>query len=284
MRKLRFLRPAWLLIALVGLGGCPDDPTPPSSTATAAATASASAAPKLGKLDEAAVQNTVIAGMKAGLERHDLTAYMLVWATDARLALARSEAPGPYEVKLRRADIEQTKQVRFAGPPPDVTLSFEDTKVSFEKGQAKLSWTLVATSKDMIEKSGEMYLLRKVGTAWRITRNRVWPIETKRGDEVIRYDEATWEKLDAAVAEANKSKDDRRIARALADAYRFAEAHAVIKAVCERPGASKADWELRAQLAALAGKGADALAALSRARDRSGDGAVGARDTLSPGQ
>jgi hypothetical protein len=220
--------------------------------------------------------------MKAGFERHDLKAYMLVWAADGQLARARTEKRDPYEVKMRRDEIERTKQVWFVGPAGNTKLSFDDVEVTFEQGHAKLRWTLTATvtgedGKSVVDKSGEMYLLRKVGTAWRITRNRVWPIETKRGDEVVRYDAATWDKLDAAVEAAKQSNDQRRLAASLADAYRFAEAHAAAKALTEKPGATKADWTWRMQMAALAGEGQDALAAMARSQGDPGDGTVGAR-------
>src|SRR5262245_16583734 len=55
---------------------------------------------------------------QAGFERHDLDAFLAIWADDAKRIVGRTEKPDKYDTVLTRAQLEATHKLRFAVPPP----------------------------------------------------------------------------------------------------------------------------------------------------------------------
>jgi hypothetical protein len=113
---------------------------------------------------------------------------------------------------------------------------------------------------------GLAYNLRKTSGGWKVYAGRWWLLERRRGARRTVYDARTWKSLDEAVEKCRKRKDLRGQARALQDAFRFAEAHALAREVTARPRATAEDWVLRADVAFHAGKLEDVLPSLRRAR------------------
>lgn len=269
----------WLALGAHVLVGCQSDvthrsaaPTPSGSSqaGTAAApsvtpTTVSSHGPEPVSEAEVIVK-TIEQAMRAGLQRHDLGAYMSLWADDATLVVARRETKGRYDLSLTRAQIEASRKVRFSVPPvTNFAIEFADADVKVEGDQATMTW-LVATDVGGVDaKIAEHYELRKTATGWKVTLNRYWPVQHSRQGETTRYDTASWKRLDDAVAAAKQAGNGRKVLAALIAAWRFAEAHAQAKKVTAQPDATAADWQTRSAMAVQVGDGKDAAAARAKA-------------------
>jgi hypothetical protein len=214
----------------------------------------------------AALIATLQAAQRAGFERHDLDAYLRIWAPDATLTAARAEAPSPHDRVLDRAAIEATRrELYFAPAPADASLRWRDVVVAVVGHRARVSWLAVSVAEGEETTVEERYVLRRdgAGAPWRVEHNRFWPRATVDADGQRKvYDAGTWAALDHAAAA-------RRCAGgpcpdALIAAWRFAEAHKAARAWTTALGAgAKGEdaarrWLWRGITAVYAGQVADA--------------------------
>ena len=92
--------------------------------------------------------------------------------------------------------------------------------------------------------------------------NRGWPLKTKFGKDVTTFDADTWKRLDSDADElVGMDKRGDRAAQALIAAYRFREAHDLLKKVTARKNATADDWMARGWAALMVGHADDALSA-----------------------
>lgn len=204
--------------------------------------------------DKQSIRESVTTAMKAGIEGHDLEAYLSVWADDAVLVKARSEEKGPYEVTLDREAIAETRALLFGLPvPPGTTVSFEDVQVDVDGDRATLRMRSSVSGPNVRETVAEVYELRRGANGWRITKNRFWPLSTLQGNALIEFTAEEWAKRDARVAELKERGDDRRLVGALLDAQRFTDAHETAQRLCVDGLADPRGWALCAFAALAAG-------------------------------
>jgi hypothetical protein len=218
--------------------------------------------------DEAeGVKKAVLGPQEAGWARHDFKTYMTQWARDARIVISREEKPGKHDVILDRKQIEATRRLLLHGTPPaNKKVVFEDVKVTVKGNDAELRVrTTISEGKDY-ETAAEVYQVRKTSAGWKVSLNRGWPVKEKFGDQEKTFNAAKWKELDE-IADDMVGKDKRgdRAAGALMTAFRFKEAHDLLKKVTARKDASAADWILRGNAAVAAGHADDALASHRRA-------------------
>jgi tetratricopeptide (TPR) repeat protein len=214
-----------------------------------------------------AVKKAVIGPQQAGWERHDYKAYMAQWTDDAEFVLGRAETPGKYDITFSRKQLEGTRKILMHGKPPgDRKLTFENVQVKIDGDRAELRCRTTMTFEGGFETVGEIYRLRKTSAGWKVYFNRGWSLEAKRDGQVLKFDAASYKKLDAA-AEEQLGNDDRgaKAAQALYHAQRYAEEHALRKKITARKDATASDWLSRGYAALSIGDAEDALAAFRQA-------------------
>lgn len=235
---------------------------PLPALALAALGSCAAGAPPRAAQDEAErVVELVLEAMRAGYERHDATAYLALWADDARLTGGRGELPGRYDFTLDRSSIEAAQSIRFCGTPPRYSFDFERAEGRVDGDEARLRTVTVLDFEGGFEREGEIYRLRRTPDGWRLFENRWWPIAEVVGDETLHFDAALWRELDARVARLEGAADPRERARALGAAYRFEECCSAWRRVTERDDARAADWAEYGRRALQVGEAGEALRA-----------------------
>jgi hypothetical protein len=218
---------------------------------------------------------------RAGWLRHDLKGYLAPWAKKARLVIGRTGKPSRLDVVLPYRKLKQVRALRFRGRPlKSRTMEFSNVKLSFSSSsRALLSMRVKQRIPGGFETVEDHYKLRKTRAGWRIFHNRSWPVEVGFGDNPIRalrggkqppsqrvaYGPEIWKKLDDMVKRVRATKKLTLLARALLNAWRFTEAHQVMKRHTKKKIATGTDWALRGVTAAMAGDAADAIRSFKRA-------------------
>jgi hypothetical protein len=214
-----------------------------------------------------AVKRAVIGAQEAGWLRHDFKTYMAQWADDARIVIGRAEQPGKYETVFDRKQIEATRRMMMSGKAPtDRKINYEDVKVKLEKDQAELRVRNTGFFGEDYQTVAEIYRLRKTPAGWKVYLNRAWVLKSRWGNQVTTFDADTWKKLDAE-ADALVATDKRgdRAANALVAAYRFSEAHKLLKKVTAQKDATAGEWLQSGYIALTAGQAEEAMSAFRMA-------------------
>lgn len=221
-------------------------------------------------VDNAAVAREIIAtvktAQKAGFERGDYETYMSIWAPDAKIVSGRGPKPGKFDGVTSRSDIAKTRRMRISSIPKGLLkLTFQNVAVSVDEDVA----TMDTVARIDIGEDGdrevvhEVYRLRKIDGKWRVFEDRFWPVSGKTDGQLTTYDEATWKRLDAAVAE-NETPSPASL-EALMKAFRFSEAFVVSQKLTDLNPKDAQAWSTRGWIAIAAGKGDDALNAFKTA-------------------
>lgn len=247
-----------------------------------------SAAPKTTKVAAAATaaqQEAIIklvqSSQRAGWLRHDVEGYLAPWAKNARLVIGRTRKPSRMDVVLPYRKLKQVRALRFRGRPlKSRTMAFSNVKLSFSSPtRAALSMRVKQGIPGGFETVEDLYELRKSKAGWRIHHNRSWPVEVGFGNSPIRtlhggkqpppqrvvYGPEIWKKLDDMVQRVRATKKLTLLARALLNAWRFTEAHQVMKRHTKKKIVTGTDWALRGVTAAMAGDAVDAIRSFKRA-------------------
>jgi hypothetical protein len=203
---------------------------------------------------------------RAGWEKHDYNKYMAIWADDARMVVGRSEKPGDWDFSYNRTQIASTRRLLFSGSPvKGFKMEFAKAQASVEGDKATLRYQTTMRRTEGVEIVNEIFHLRKKGGNWKVTENRVWPIEIRYGETIIRYDPQGWNDLDARVKKQQDASDLLNVFGALMDAFRFPEAHATAKKLSEQEKEQVSSWVVRGYAALFAGDADDSLASFRQA-------------------
>lgn len=111
----------------------------------------------------------------------------------------------------------------------------------------------------------EVYRLRRTKNGWKVFENRAWPVAIRLRFTVTLFDAKKWKELDASVEGLKGDGNQRALAKALFDAYRFDEAHDIARKYTTDGRQNAADWAWRGQVAVVAGDAEDAKAAFDKA-------------------
>jgi len=91
--------------------------------------------------------------------------------------------------------------------PKDVHLDFGEARIDIAGEKATLRYRSTLKTPEFIGAADEIFRLRKTGKGWKVYENRYWPVEVRVGDQITRFDAATWEKLDAEVERSRAKKE-----------------------------------------------------------------------------
>ncbi|MDA1014979.1 MAG: DUF4440 domain-containing protein [Planctomycetota bacterium] len=205
--------------------------------------------------------STVINAQTAGFERGDFEAYMSMWTADAKIVCGRGPKPGKFESVTAGTDIAKTRRMRISSIPKDLLkVTYENVSVNVDGDSA----TLDTVAQVDVGKDGdqevvhEVYRLKKIDGKWRVLENRYWPVSRKSGGKTTTYDDKTWQRIDAAIADLAGTQPSE-LAAALMNAYRFPEAFVVARQDTKKNPRDAGAWVNRGWIAISAGKGDDAL-------------------------
>src|SRR5262245_8641166 len=141
-----------------------------SAPATAVALPEQDAGAELAKMVQEA--------QKAGIERHDLRQYLSVWSDDAKRIEGRTEQPDTYDAVLPRAQLEATRTLLYAVPPPKgVKAEFADVRTNVQGDSATVRYRLMVSEPGSGETTEELFRLRRKDGKWQVVENRSWLIE-----------------------------------------------------------------------------------------------------------
>jgi WD40 repeat protein/tetratricopeptide (TPR) repeat protein len=218
--------------------------------------------------EDEAIKDLVIRTEFAGWIGHDLKSYMAVRAADFRsIASARTEQPGPYEFVLDRKQVEAVRRLQFRGPPPKLRPAYENVRVQRADGEAILTTRLTIQGKEFFETWDTICRLRQTPGGWKVFEERGWIVRKKEGSQTTVCDASYWKARDALVEKVRGQGAAAALARALEEANRPREAHAVARELTAKHPDQASHWALRGELALKAGDAADAQAAFDKARE-----------------
>ena len=203
---------------------------------------------------------------KAGFEKHDLKEYLAIWSDDAKLIEGRSEKPDKYDTALTRAQIEATRKLLFAVPPPKgIKMEFENVKTEVKGDEATVRYRTTLREPKQSMTVDEVFRLRRKDGKWKVFENRSWPVEYRGSDFIETFEAGTWKALDEQASRAAAAGDLGGQLTPLIKGMRFAEAHALAKKWTEKEGKFTQPWLARGQAAMQVGDVADAVASFKKA-------------------
>lgn len=192
---------------------------------------------------------------RRGVAGRDAKAYMRIWTADARLVNARREQPSGHDYVLERSVFEPATKVRSQGAADmKIEMSYRDEQVTLAGERATVVWKVQASWRTQQgdvgdEVTSERYELEKTVDGWRVKENRFWPLSlTFRGRTTI-YDDAEWERLDAAVDGAKVKGDELDLAIALYQAFRMEEGFELTGKLTKKVPGRGEYWLWRARFA-----------------------------------
>jgi WD40 repeat protein/tetratricopeptide (TPR) repeat protein len=215
--------------------------------------------------EQEAIKHLVFSAVQAGWLRGDLAEYLAVWTEDGREVVARGEKPGPQDWTLTKSMLVETRRLQFHPPRDPIKLIYENAQVDVAENRAVLRSRLVVQWGDRYWIYDSVTRLRRTGQQWQVYEGRGWLVKRKDGDRVQVYDQPGLEKMDAAIEALRQKGDLAKLADALAEARRPAEAYQVARQLTENAKATATDWVLRGWTAVEAGAAKDALASFRKA-------------------
>jgi tetratricopeptide (TPR) repeat protein len=226
--------------------------------------APSSPAPAQNGAEGAELAKIVQASQQAGYEKHDLPAYLSIWADDARSISGRTEKPDKYDTVLTRAQVEAIARLRFAVPPPKgAKVEFKDVQTEVKRDEVTVRYRVSIRQPRRRETSDEIFRLQKKDGKWKVVEHRSWPVEYQGSDYILTYEATTWKAYDDRVGQVATLGE--KLA-ALIDGKRHAEAHAAAKEwTKEAAGKAANTWFTRGLTAMSAGDAADARASFKKA-------------------
>jgi WD40 repeat protein len=218
-----------------------------------------------------AIKRVIFRSEEAGWLHNELPAYLAAYADDAQVVEGRSETPAEWDVTLDRRRMEAVRRLAFpVSATGELQTSYEDVQVRVDGERAECRYLSTGTGRSIFHTWRVLATLHKGPAGWKVQRVRAWPVAEKR-QSVVRLDAAYWQAKDAAVAQARKDGDLRRLATALEQARRYAEARAVAQRLTGQTGATAEDWTLRSRVAFSVGEVGDARASFRTALARRPD-------------
>jgi WD40 repeat protein/tetratricopeptide (TPR) repeat protein len=215
--------------------------------------------------EQEAIKHLVFSAVQAGWLHGDLAKYLSVWTEDGREVLARGEKPGPHDLTLTKPMLGETRRLQFHPPLDPIKLIYENAQVDVAENRAVLRSRLVVQLGDRYWIYDGVTHLRRTLQEWQIYEDRLWLVQRKDGDRVLVYDQPGLEKMDAAMEALRQKGDLAKLADALAEARRPAEAYQVARQLTQNAKATASDWVLRGRTAVEAGAAKDALASFRKA-------------------
>ena len=220
--------------------------------------------------EETAAITWLQASQRAGFERHDLVAYLAVWAPEATLTVARGPAVGPYDRTLDHDQIVATRSERFFRPPQGTPkLRWTEVRVAQpDADHLEIAWIAHSETLDGGERVAERFVLRRSRPGepgvFRVVSNRLWPLWLIDGRRLpVAFDAPTWAHLDRVAAEP--ACRGGPCPSALLAAWRFEEAWQAAKrqkievdALIVAPQVLAERWALRGICAVVSGHVDDA--------------------------
>lgn len=224
--------------------------------------------PSPAQIERERIELLVFNSQRAGFERHDVEAYLSIFAEDARMVAARGAQEGPYDWSMNRQAFEASRRLQLSGPAELQTMGHESLGFDVDGDTAELRVRTTLRAEAFGEVVEEIFRLRRGddGT-WQVVENRWWPVSNDYGDGPLRHSETTWAEADAEVEAAREGSDAQVLVFALQRAYRFPEAYAVLQSLTEEADAQAHLWKDRGDMAVLTGHAEDGLAAFRRARE-----------------
>ena len=203
---------------------------------------------------------------QAGWLHYDLNSYMDMWSDDVTFTRGRKEKSDQYDLTLDRQRNRRRLSIRFQGqPPPGVSFSYETVESVINDERASLHVIRSIWYNGGFENYGVSYRLHKMPTGWKIYETRSWPVDRKRGSQLLSYTNETWRKLDVEIAELREVGDLRKLVEVLKYGFRIADAYNVTKELTELQDATPTDWSLRGEMALKAGDVDDSIRAFKKA-------------------
>lgn len=230
--------------------------------------------------DERAAVAWLQASQHEGFTRHDLDAYLAVWAPEATLTVARGPEPGPHDRTLDHDQLVETRRERFFRPPQGTPkLWWTDVTVAWSAAdRMQIAWVAHSETQDGGERVAERYELRRSRpgepVGFRVVSNRLWPLWIIDGRRLpVAYDAPTWAHLDRVAAETVCFGGP--CPSALLAAWRFEDAYAAARRETEGLDEAKVTaqvaaerWALRGVCAVVAGHVEDAEPSFAQALRR----------------
>ncbi len=206
--------------------------------------------------------------------------YWRIYTDEGQVVTARAEHPHPYDFVVpakRSRDF-----AKFRGRVPALegyTQRYESETESLDGDKATLRWD-VSTSWKQAEGVhravyGERYTLLRQKDTWRVSEKRTWTVSVTRPSRAhelaaypsgvdVKYDEALWGELDAAVDRA-RLQGGTALFYALSDAGRVPEAYQLAQIATQNPLATAEAWYLLGMAASRLQFGEETKAAFAKA-------------------
>jgi WD40 repeat protein/tRNA A-37 threonylcarbamoyl transferase component Bud32 len=228
--------------------------------------------PSAAQRDEEAIKDAVIRAEQANRVEHDKAAWFALLTQDVRVVWGRGVKPGPHDIINDRRRLEALSPLELAVPRvPSISLDCEDLEATVAGDAGTLRGRLTLRWDGGFETSGVDYRLRRTAWGWKAFDVRAWQLAKRTGPELVFYDADSYRRLDDAVNEMRGKGDNTALARALVDAKRFTEAHAIARELTAGPTAAVEDWVLRAEVALQNGDANDTIRCLREVRARKPD-------------
>jgi hypothetical protein len=247
------LRVTLLFGALLVACGAPARERPPAAVAIPLPERENTGAAEDPALTEQAVLNTLLGLNRALLTHHDIDTYMAGWRNDGVWVGARNARPGKYDVKL---DTEQLAALRrlVVKSEPSREVSYDDERVAIDDERATVSWTLRTSFDTTVDLFAEKYELVFERGHWKVVAFRYWPVARTEGNETYQFEAGWADALDAKIeAMILTGGNEAELTYELFNAYRFREAHAVVKRVTEADPDNTWAWRMRMLSAGFSG-------------------------------
>jgi WD40 repeat protein/Flp pilus assembly protein TadD len=214
----------------------------------------------------AALIQQVLQHERDGWLRHDLPAYLKMWAADALERSGRGPEPDVHDVTLTRQQIEVARRVMFRFPTdPAVRTSIEEASATINGDGAEVRCRWATQNGDNYEPLGASYRLVRAAGEWRIAEARSWPLVRSHAGEREVFTPAEWAARDRAADALPQSPDTMARVAALKKASRTAEAERVAREALAGAKADPSLLALHGELAFALGDVPAALAAFDRA-------------------
>jgi len=224
--------------------------------------------------EEETIKRLLTRSFQDGWHKHDLKAYLAVFAPDAFIRTGRNEKSEPTDVSLNLEQLEACRRIEFRAPATEnVGLTYQDWQVTIsgDTAVARLSSTMHLW-RNAFFVHGEQARLKKTPAGWRITEWRSWPILERTADgRQRRYDAEEWASLDQAVAKLDAKTPLVTRLQDLQDALRFNDADQLLKQKPLAPRDTAALWCENGKIAFTFGRVTEALAAFRQAEQKDPD-------------
>jgi WD40 repeat protein/tetratricopeptide (TPR) repeat protein/tRNA A-37 threonylcarbamoyl transferase component Bud32 len=215
-----------------------------------------------------AVKDVVLGADQAGWYHGNLSANLDAFTPDCQVVQARAERPAGWDVTLDRRPLEDVRRYQVpATAALRLRISYDDVGVRVIGSEAECRFQSTIGSPPFFHTWAVVARLRQTPGGWKIFRLRSWPVRENQPTAQT-FDGAYWEARDRAVDRARRGASRRKLAQALEDARRYAEALPVARELTRRPRPTASDWVLCGRVAFALGRTGEAREAFREALRR----------------